>query len=206
MGRELSWDCAACVVFPCDTVPAAGVCVTDVVFRGGGGTITFSDNVTCEWFWKFQQDKALPGGGKMSLTLDGPRASLLYQTVVDQTICNFFDWLLQCTSLASRIAQLELAAGLAKEVRFFTADWAAGTANEIKIIPSGVPVAGERGPHELPVAGKVYAVQVYQDGVGSLVLGIDVGLRLDLTTGDVYITKTGLAAPFDGRVIISAAS
>jgi len=36
MGRELSWDCAACVVFPCDTVPAAGVCVTDVVFRGGG--------------------------------------------------------------------------------------------------------------------------------------------------------------------------
>jgi len=194
------------VVFPIDRPPKPGVTVTDFVMRGGGGTITFSDNVTYEWFWKFDQDPSIPAGGRMKITLDGPRASLVYQTIVDQTVCNFYDWLLQCTDLASRIAQLELSAGLAKEVRFFAADWAAGTPNEVHIIPVGAPGAGQRGPHELPVTGKAYAITVQEDSGATLTLGVDVGYRIDLSTGDVFLTKTGLAADFDGRVIITASA
>jgi len=194
------------IIFPIDRPPKPGVVVTDFVMRGGGGTITFSDNVTYEWFWKFDRDPSIPAGGRMKITLDGPRAALVYQTIVDSTVCEFFDWLLQCTSIASRISLLELAQGLAKEVTFAAADWAAGTPNQVSIIATGIPGAGEVGPHLLPVTGKAYSVSVYQDGVGSLVLGVDVGLNMDLSTGEIILTKTGLAPAFDGRAIITGAA
>lgn len=194
------------VVFPIDRPPKPGVTVTDVLFRGGGGTVTFSDNVTFEWVWKFDRDPTIPAGGRMKITLVGDRATLLYQTIVDQSICDLFDWLLQCTSINTRLSQLELQQGLAKEITFEVADWGAGTANTIRIIASGIPGAGEVGPHELPVEGKAYAVTVFKDGVGALTIGVDVGVEIDLGSGLITLTKAGLAAPFDGRAIITGSA
>jgi len=192
------------VVFPIERPLKAGVRVTDVLMRGGGGTVTFSDNVTYEWVWKFVQDPTVSSGGRMRITLEGDRAALLYQTIVDQSICDFFDWLLQCTSLASRIAQLELTAGAATEVTFVAADWASGTADEVSIIATGTPGAGEVGPHGLGIGA--FAVSVFEDSGGSLTIGVDVGLEINLDTGLVKLLKAPRADAFAGRAIITPVS
>ena len=179
-----------------------GVVVTDIVMRGGGGTITFSDNVTFEWVWQFRPNLNIPAGGTMAITLAGERAALVYQTIVDQTVCDFFDWLIQCTSLASRVSLLELELGRAVEVVFTVADWLAGSSvNEIVVIPSGTPGAGEVGPHTQPI-GRAYGMSVFKDDL-PLTIGVDIELKISLATGEITLIKAPLADPFDGRIIIT---
>jgi len=180
------------------------VVVTDIVFRGGGGTITFSDNVTVEWIYKFLPDPSLPGGGTMTVTLTDPRASLVYQTLVDQTVCDLFSWLIQCTDIANRLALLELTLGRAVEVTFDAADWPAGIRNSVVIPASGPLGAGEVGPHNLDVTGRAYAVSVFEDGGGAVTIGVDVEIEIDLTTGTITLHKAPLAPNFSGRAIITA--
>lgn len=81
---------------------------------------------------------------------------------------------------------------------FAAADWGAGVANQVTILRTGAPVAGQIGPHNLMDADS-YVVQVYRDSDDELV---DTGVIVNSTTGDITITKTGLGAAFDGRIII----
>lgn len=82
---------------------------------------------------------------------------------------------------------------------FLAADWTAGTANRIKVIRTGTPGAGEIGPHGL-AASYTYTVQVYEDGVTSKL--VDLGTEVDVATGDITLSKTGLATAFNGHIII----
>ena len=110
-------------------------------------------------------------------------------------------WLIHETGGVWRAYEQRLDFGAAATVfrdTFAAADWGAGTANEITILRTGSPAAGEIGPHNLMDADS-YVIQVYRDSDDELV---DVGVIVDSATGDITITKTGLGAPFDGRVII----
>jgi hypothetical protein len=81
---------------------------------------------------------------------------------------------------------------------FLSAVWSAGTANQITIIRTGSPGAGQIGPHNLPLASS-YVVQVFRDSDNTLV---DTGAKVDPVTGNVTLSKTGLGAAFNGRVIL----
>jgi hypothetical protein len=178
--------------------------VTDILIRGGGGTVTFSDNVTIEYIFKFRPDPNIPAGGVFDITLVGERAALMYETVVSQAVCDMVDWILQCSALNARISIIEAAAGLAKQFAFEAADWAAGIPNRITVIATGTPGAGELGPHELPTGG-TYHVSVFKEDGTPVAIGVDTEVEVSLTTGDVTIIKTGISTPFKGRIVISAA-
>lgn len=77
-------------------------------------------------------------------------------------------------------------------------DWAAGTANRVTVIRTGVPVAGEIGPHNLTLANS-YIIQSYRDDNGNQ---INLGAEVDSTTGDITLRKTGLAPSIDVRIIV----
>jgi hypothetical protein len=178
--------------------------VTDILIRGGGGTITFSDNVTVEYIFKFRPDSTIPSGGIFDITLVGDRARLVYENVVSQAVCDMVDWILQCSALNARISIIEAATGLAKQFSFVAGDWAAGTPNEITVIATGVAGAGTLGPHELPTGG-AYHVSVFNSTGAPITVGVDAEIEIALATGDVTIKKAGLATPFAGRVVISSA-
>jgi len=76
--------------------------------------------------------------------------------------------------------------------------WAAGTNNEIVIIQSGAPGAGEAGPHGLVVA-ESYLVQTYRDDNGRQV---SLGVTVDSGTGDVTLRRAGLAPNVDIRLVM----
>lgn len=72
--------------------------VTDILIRGGGGTVTFSDGVTVEYLFGFRQDQSVPSGGVLDVTLVGDRAQLVYGNLLSQAVCDMIDWLLQCST------------------------------------------------------------------------------------------------------------
>jgi len=77
--------------------------------------------------------------------------------------------------------------------------WAAGTANEVTIVQTGAPGAGEIGPHALAIAPS-YLVQYYRDSDDEMA---DLGVSVATGTGDITLMKTGLAPTTDGRVIVA---
>jgi hypothetical protein len=81
---------------------------------------------------------------------------------------------------------------------FAGTDWTNGTANEITIIQTGAPAAGEIGPHALDIASS-YDVTVLNDTDDEVV---DVGVSVNTGTGDITLSKTGLGPNFAGRVLI----
>jgi hypothetical protein len=178
--------------------------VTDILIRGGGGTITFSDNITVEFVYGFRPDDSIPAGGTFDITLIGDRAQRVYETVVSQAICNMIDWLLQCSDLARRISVLELTAGIAKQFDFVAGDWDAGTANTIEIPASGVLLPGQIGPHGF-ATNRAFLINVWkEDGfIVPVIVGVDVELNIGLTTGLITLKKAPLATSFAGKVIIS---
>lgn len=179
-----------------------GTVVTDILIRGGGGTITFSDGVTVEFMFGFIPDSSVPGGGRFGITLEGPRAQLLYQNVLTQGLCDTIDWLLQCSDLNRRVSILELTAGLAKEFLFTTGDWDSLTPHEIEIPNEGpVITPGQIGPHELGV-DRSYHVTVWRDDGTPVLIGVDVEMSINLSTGLIKLIKAPLAPSFDGRVVI----
>lgn len=179
-----------------------GTVVTDILIRGGGGTITFSDGVTVEFMFGFIPDNSIPGGGKFGITLQGDRAQLLYKNILTQSLCDTIDWLLQCTDLNRRVSILELKVGLATEFIFTKADWDALTPNEIEI-PNIGPITspGQIGPHGLGT-NKSYHITVWKSDGTPVLVGVEVELSINLTTGLIKLIKSPLAESFDGRVII----
>ena len=179
-----------------------GTVVTDILIRGGGGTITFSDGVTVEFMFGFIPDDSIPGGGRFGITLEGDRAQLLYQNTLTQGLCDTIDWLLQCTDLNRRVSILELQAGLAKEFIFTEADWNAIIPHQIDI-PNTAPIVspGQIGPHELGV-DRSYHVTVWRSDGSPVLIGVDVEMAINLGTGLVRLIKAPLAPAFDGRVVI----
>jgi hypothetical protein len=81
---------------------------------------------------------------------------------------------------------------------FSAANWSGGTANQITILQTGAPAAGQIGPHALSIASS-YAVMVFRDSDDELV---DVGVVVATGTGNITLTKAGLGADFAGRVIV----
>lgn len=181
----------------------ANVKVTDILVRGGGGTITFSDGVTVEYVFGFRPDSSVPSGGIFDVTLQGERAQLVYQNVVSQAVCDMVDWLLQCSSLNSRVSIIEAKMGIAKEFAFGIPDWALGTPNAIEIIREGLPGVGQIGPHEFPL-DRAYSVSVFRDDGTPIIVGVDTDVEINLLTGLIRLKKTGLSTPFAGRVIIGS--
>lgn len=180
----------------------SGTKVTDILIRGGGGTITFSDGVTVEFLFGFIPDSDISGGGKFGITLEGARAQLLYQNILTQSLCDTIDWLLQCSDLNRRVSILELNAGLAKEFSFTVADWDSITPNEIEIPNLGpVTTPGQIGPHELGL-DRSYHITVWRDDGTPVLAGVEVGYSISLATGSIKLLKAPLAASFDGRVVI----
>lgn len=180
-----------------------GVTVTDILVRGGGGTITFSDGVTVEYVFGFKPDPTIPAGGLFDVTLCGPRANLVYDNVVSQCVCDMVDWLMQCSSVNNRLSIIEAKMGLAKEFDIVAGDWIAGTANQIPILQTGTPAVGELGPHEFPL-GSAYSISVFKNSGLPVITGVDVEYDIDLTTGTLTLRKSGLAPNFSGRVIIGS--
>lgn len=177
--------------------------VTDIVVRGGGGTITFSDGVTVEYVFGFRPDASIPSGGIFDVTLQGPRADLVYENIVSQAVCDMIDWLMQCSSLNVRISILEAKLGLAEEFSFEAADWDAGTPNAIEIVQAGALGPGQIGPHGFLV-GKSYHISVFKADGSPLIVGVDVEFEISLTTGQIRLKKSGKVIPYGGRVIVSS--
>lgn len=88
-----------------------------------------------------------------------------------------------------------------KRVPFTAADWSAGTKNEITVIQSGSPVAGEVGPHLLAKYGS-YLVQVINTDLTPDEM-VDVETQFDSVTGNITLVKAEKAKPFNGVVIIA---
>lgn len=86
---------------------SATTTVTDILVRGGGGTITFSDGITVEYFFGFIPDSTVSGGGRFGITLEGSRAARVYQSILQQNLCETIDWLLECSQLNNRVTTLE---------------------------------------------------------------------------------------------------
>lgn len=139
----------------------------------------------------------------MTVTLTDPRAALVYQTLVDQSLCDLYSWLIQCTDFANRLALLELSLGRAVEVTFDAADWGAGATNAVVIPPEEPLGPGEVGPHTLPV-GRGYAVSVFRDDGAFVSLGVDVEVEVNRASGVVTLYKAPLAPAFSGRAILTA--
>lgn len=177
--------------------------VTDILIRGGGGTITFSDGVTVEYVFGFRPDSSIPSGGIFDVTLQGPRAQLVYENIVSQAVCDMIDWLLQCSSLNNRVSILESKLGLAEEFEFDVTDWAAGTPNAIEIVQVGALGPGQVGPHGFLV-GKSYHISVFKSDGSPVIVGVDVEFEISLTTGLIRMKKSGKVAPYSGRVIVSS--
>ena len=177
--------------------------VTDILIRGGGGTITFSDGVTVEYVFGFRPDEDIPSGGLFDITLQGPRAQLVYENIVSQAVCDMVDWILQCSSLNNRVSILEASLGFAKEFTFDSTDWTAGTPNAIEIVQSGALGPGQVGPHEF-IVGKSYHISVFKADGSPVVVGVDVEFEISLTTGLIRMKKTGKVTPYSGRVIVSS--
>ena len=181
----------------------AGVKITDILIRGGGGTITFSDGVTVEYVFGFRPDPDVASGGIFDVTLNGPRATLTYDNIVSQNVCDMVDWVLQCSDLNRRVALLELSAGLAKQFSFAAADWSAVTKDTIEILNVGpIITPGQIGPHLLGV-GRIFHVTVWRGDGSPVIVGVDTELKINFTTGLISLKKTSICPAFDGRVIIS---
>ena len=182
--------------------------VTDILVRGGGGTITFSDGVTVEFMYGFKPDGSIPSGGIFDVTLVGDRAKRVYQNVVAQNVCDMIDWLLQCSALSRRVAILELSQGLAKQFDFTASDWTDGTVNIIEIPDEGTgPLGldldpGQIGPHKFGV-GRAFLLNVWKEDGTPVLVGVDVEFEIDLAAGLIKIRKAPLAPNFAGKVIIS---
>lgn len=177
--------------------------VTDILIRGGGGTITFSDNVTVDYVFGFRPDATIPSGGIFDVTLCGDRANLVYENVVSQCVCDMIDWLLQCSSINNRLSIIEAKMGLAKDFAFTASDWSSGTVNEIEIIREGIPGAGQLGPHEFPL-GVAYSVSVFESGGSPVIIGTDTEVQINIDTGSITLRKAPLGPNFSGRVIIGS--
>lgn len=81
-------------------------------------------------------------------------------------------------------------------INFLTTDW---LNNEIKVIQSGTPVAGEVGPHGLtPYDGYVYTILNTSLNPNEYV---DVEVHQD-TNGDITLVKAPKAPTFNGTLII----
>lgn len=180
--------------------------------RGGGGTITFSDDVTIEFVFQFKQDPNMAGGGCFGITLQGPRAAMVYQTCVSQSLCDMIDWVMQCSSLNHRVAQLEYEVSQLSgstgtrccpvELTFTIADWSAGINNQLQIVNTGPLGPGIIGAHHLG-NNRVFNIAVFKDNGTPVFPRIDIELLVNIPTGQITIRKTSLGAPFNGRVIIS---
>lgn len=81
---------------------------------------------------------------------------------------------------------------------FTAAEWSSGTPNAVTILQTGIPAAGQIGPHGNPVAGS-YNVAVFRDSDDQQV---DVGVEVDPANGNITLTKAGLGADFAGRVMV----
>lgn len=182
--------------------------VTDILIRGGGGTITFSDDVTIEYVFEFKQDPNMPGGGCFGVTLQGDRAAMVYQTCVSQSVCDMVNWIMQCSDLNHRVAILELEVAQLSgstgsrccpvEFTFTTADWINNQLQIIDIGPLGPGIIGAHGKGK----NRTFHLAVFKDETPVFPM-IDIEFLINLPTGQITIRKTGLGAPFNGRVIIS---
>lgn len=186
--------------------------VTDILIRGGGGTITFSDDVTIEYVFEFKQDPNMPGGGCFGVTLQGPRAAMVYQTCVSQSVCDMVNWIMQCSDLNHRVAILELEVAELSgstgsrccpvEFTFTIADWSAGINNQLQIINTGPLLPGIIGAHNKG-NNRTFHIAVFKDDSTPVFPMVDIELLVNIPTGQITIRKTSLGAPFNGRVIIS---
>ena len=87
-----------------------------------------------------------------------------------------------------------------KRVSFAAADWDAGaTKNVIKVIQTGVPAAGEVGPHGLLASGS-YVVQVINTDL-TPDEQVDVEVQF-AANGDITLRKASKMADFAGVVVI----
>ena len=84
--------------------------------------------------------------------------------------------------------------------KFTRSDW---VNNKIEIIPTGVPVSGQLGPHELPISD-FYETAVYKQMVnGSFLEWVGTHISQHLN-GKVIVIKAPRAENFDGVIMIKA--
>lgn len=89
---------------------------------------------------------------------------------------------------------------LHNEVSFRATDW---DNNQIKIIAQGLPLAGQAGPHRLPI-GSTYNVAIWQT-LGSFVKQVSVGgVHIDTSTGIITLRKAAATTAFSGYAFIGA--
>lgn len=79
-------------------------------------------------------------------------------------------------------------------VTFIASDW---VNNRITVIPLGVPVHGEIGPHIIPPR-YIFSSVMALDGALTREMGMNI--IFDYTTGRINIFKASLTKPFDGVI------
>lgn len=84
------------------------------------------------------------------------------------------------------------------ELGFTAANW---SGNTITVIPSGVPGAGQIGPHNIP-SGKVLYTST-QMKTGSQYQEVFIEVNYDLSSNTIVIQKTSDYPAFDGAILIS---
>lgn len=91
-----------------------------------------------------------------------------------------------------------------RRVSFAAADWDAGaTKNQIVVLQTGSPAAGQVGPHAL-VLGPTYLVQVTNTDLTPDEI-VDVEVQFDPATGNITLVKANGAKAFSGIVTIAGA-
>lgn len=106
-----------------------------------------------------------------------------------------------CQALGSRLRAIsEGVTETEITIPFLIGDW---EGKALSVIRSGIPVAGQIGPHLLPIGS--YSVNVYKNLNGTWIREVKTIFMVNYGTGEILLRLQGTATPFSGRVVINYA-
>lgn len=120
-------------------------------------------------------------------------------TVVDYVRFLNFHGAVSVTDEGSLIAGVHIQQQII-EIPFATSDW---LDNQLIVIPTGSPGAGEVGPHLLPVNGRQYVVNHFKTISADERRPVDMDTFINFNTGFVAVKKSPVIPDFDGLLVLS---
>jgi len=181
-----------------------------------GQTIPLPPNVDVELFWKdfdaieeqliaLNRDNIVriikrpthsSGVGTDNLDIEKDSVTV----VSDALFLNFHGNVDVTNEGANRAGVTVRANNQGREVFFTAGDWNEHT---LEIIPTGVPVIGQIGPHQLPVSGKQYDVAPFKILSVDDRRPIDLDTFVNISTGVISLKKAPAIPDFAGLVMLT---
>jgi hypothetical protein len=179
-----------------------------------GQTIPLPPNTDVEIFWKdfdvvsgqledLQRQKVLliiqypmhAAGEIIAVQKDG------VTVVSDVSTFDFHGFPVTVTDEGNNTAGIALSFSvLGTEVAFADSDW---VNDQIMVIPTGAPAAGQVGPHLLPVVGRQFVINPFRNIDVSDRRPVDMSTYVDFTTGFITILKAPVVPAFSGVLVIT---